>query len=348
MQKRSRVFSVAIAAILAGVLTRGMSGGTNTTRVTKPDKLPQAKASGLVARQDFDIGETWLPKKVMRRDFWHILGVSMASHPDEGSFAHTRLRELIDRPLFKESGPNYKSIANITVPDSNKVSISAMALELATHYKHISPAEAAGYSKKYLSLIDARPNAPFFIMPHGICPIYRLMKDFDCDYEGYKAWKKAHLNFMGCGHGETDNGFIATAPWKKYWWPKKKKTFDKELIKTIEREFPKPKTRQELTAQYMKALKSFPEFFFDDPDKSAYMREPHCHDHYYYESGAGMVLLETTNTALVNGVMNYRHRPSLFFTRGAARQYNKNWMWYIAAFYNGYDDKGNLGRMKAG
>ncbi len=298
--------------------------------------------AGIVARRDFDVGEGWRPKKIMGRDFWHILGISMDSHPDEGSWAHTRFRELIDRPLFKESGLNYSSIANITVPDSNKVSISAMALELATHYKHISPADAARYSKKYLSLIDARPNAPFFIMPHGIRPIYRLMKDFDCDYEGYKSWKNAHPNFMGCVNGETDNDFMATAPWKNYWWPKKKNTFDNKLIKTIEREFPKPRTREELAAQYMKACKSFQKFFFDDADKSVYMRAAHCHDHYFYESGAGMVWLETTNTASPNGVRNYRHRPSLFFTRGAARQYNKKWGWYIAVYYNGYDDKGEF------
>jgi len=342
MQKRLRVFSVAIAAVLTVVFTWGMSGGTNITRVTKPDKPSKAKASGLVARQDFDIGESWRPKKIMGRDFWHILGVSIDSHPDESSLAHTRLRELIDRPLFKESGLNYRSIVNITVPDSNKVSISAMALEMATYYKQISPADAARYSKKYLSLIDARPNAPFFIMPHGTSPIYRLMKDFDCDYEGYKAWNKSRPNFMGCVHAETDNGFMANAPWKKGSWPRTKTTLDKELIKTVEREFPKPRTREELTVQYMKVLKSAPEFFFNDSDKSAHMRAAHCHDHYYYESGAGMVVLETTNTALPDGVMNYRHRPSLFFTRGASRQYNKNWMWYIAAFYNGYDDKGNF------
>gem|GEM_PF-1482063 len=343
MRIRSRVFSLAVAAILAAILAWGADGRTGTTRVTRPDKPTKAKAVGLVARQDFDIGETWRPNKIIGKDFWHILGVSMDSHPDKGSMVGTTMRDVVDEPLFAECGLSYRSIANITVPGTDKVAISAMALELATAYKHISPAQAARYSKKYLSLIDARPNAPFFLMPSGIRPIYRLMKDFDCDYEGYRKWKEGHPNFMGCTHGETDNGFLSAAPWRNYWWPRRiKKTCDQDLINTVETEFPKPKNREELAAQYMKALGAFRKFLFSDADKTEYLRAAHCHDHYYYESGANMVWLETTNTASANGIRNYRHQSSLFFSRGAARQYAKNWGWYIAVFYNGYDDRGDF------
>jgi len=52
------------------------------------------------------------------------------------------------------------------------------------------------------------------------------------------------------------------------------------------------------------------------------------------EWGAGSVTLETTDTG------PYRHQISMFFTRGAARQYRKYWNWYIATFLSGSDSAG--------
>lgn len=282
------------------------------------------KELAFVARKDYDVNKNWQPRKIMGKDYWHILGVSQDTHP-KGNWANTHMKELINKPLFKESGLNYSCIKNITVPDSDKVAVAAMD------------------APKYLELIEASPNVPFFIMPHGIRPIYKLMKSFDCDTENYKAWKNSHPNFIGCIDGETDNDFLSAAPWRDYWWPKfKKNCTDKTLIDTIEKEFPKPANRVELTVQYLKACKGFQKFFFNDQAKANYMRAAHCHDHYFYEAGGEMAWLETTNTASPDGKLNYRHQVSLFFTRGAARQYNKNWGWYIAVFYNGYDDKGKF------
>jgi hypothetical protein len=236
------------------------------------------------------------------------------------------MRELTDTPLFRESGLIYSCVKDITIANSSRVSISAL-----------NPPH-------YLDLIETRPQAPFFIMPFGIRPVYKQMKTFECDTETYSAWKKAHPNFMGWINGETDNDFLSAAPWAKGWWPRIKdgleKTGDKELIQNIVREFPEPKTREELTSQYAMACKANLGYFFHDVDKVSYMRASYCFDHYFYESGSDVGWLETTNTGSLSS--NYRHQVSLFFTRGAARQYHKNWAWYIAVFYNGYDDKGKF------
>ena len=285
--------------------------------------------SDIVARKDYDIGQDWQARKIMGRDFWHILGASQDTQPVKGSWAGTMMRDLVDKPLFKESGCSYGCDLTISVPNSNKVSISAMT------------------PHRYFELIETRPEAPFFIMPNAVRFTCGLMKHFECDNEGYTAWKKAHPNFMGCISGETDNDFWCNVPWNNYGWPRIKaaleKKGDKELIETIEREFPKPQDRVELAAQYMKGLKAVPGYFFDDADKLNYMRAASCFDHYFYENGAGVGWLETTNTGSPDGKSNYRHQVSLFFTRGAARQYHRDWAWYIAVFYNGYDDKGGFG-----
>lgn len=293
---------------------------------TKAADSKTDKSSVLVARKDWNTGRDWQPRQIMGRDFWHMLTVSGDSQPDKGSWAGTRMRELVNKPLFKESGLIYSCVKNITASNSNKVSVSAM-----------NPPH-------YLDLIETRPNAPFFVMPFGIRPVYKQMKLFDCDHEAYSAWKKAHPNFMGWINGETDNDFLAAAPWANGWWPRIKdgleKSGDKELIETIVKEFPEPQNREELTAQYAKVCKANREYFFNDADKVDYMRASFCFDHYFYESGSDVGWLETTNTGSPSS--NYRHQVSLFFTRGAARQYHKNWAWYIAVFYNGYDDTGNF------
>ena len=289
------------------------------------EEAENGKYPGIVVRKDYDIAEEWKPKLVMGKNFWHILLVSMDTHPVKGRWAQNQMRELVGMPLFKESGFSYNCVTTMTVPNTDKVSVSAM--------------EPHGY----FELMNTRPDAPFFIMPKGIRPVFNLFRKFDHDNMGYLNWKKAHPNFMGCVMGEIDNDFLSKYPGKnKYWLKFEKNCNNPQLIADIKKGFPKPENREELTSLYLKACKSFPEFFFKDSPECGYMRAAYCHDHYYYECGAGLAWLETTNTGLPDGRLNYRHQISLFFTRGAAHQYNKNWAWYIAVHYNGYDDTGKF------
>ena len=78
-------------------------------------------------------------------------------------------------------------------------------------------------------------------------------------------------------------------------------------------------------------------YCFGDTARMLFLRGGWCWDHYPLEWGAGGVTMETTNTG------PYRHQVSLFFARGAARQYRSFWSWYIALCYNGNDSKG-IGR----
>ena len=36
-----------------------------------------------MARSDYEVPSDWRPRKVMGKDFWHVLGVSMDTHPDK-------------------------------------------------------------------------------------------------------------------------------------------------------------------------------------------------------------------------------------------------------------------------
>ena len=288
----------------------------------------QEQEKELVARKDYEVSKDWQPSQIMGKDFWFLL---QNDYRDPAFFIDSdksSMRELEKTSLFKESGVLYWN-NSITVPGTNKVSESAM-----------TPAV-------FLELIEKRPQAPFYFMPSSVRPVQGLMKNFEHDIEAYNIWKDAHPNFMGWINAETDNDFFRALPWREdadLWESIKateNKAGNKELIETIVREFPKPQSRQEITLQYLKGLEANRKYFFNDTSKVSYLRASYCFDHYFYESGAHEVALETTNTG-GSEQTHYRHQVSLFFSRGAAHQYNKNWMWYIAAYYNGFDDQGRF------
>lgn len=275
---------------------------------------------GLVARKDYGIASSWTPRPILGRDFWHILLVNSQSHPDKGSTPQY-WTGLAGKRLFTDCGFAYldDGVKALVTPASGKVSLST-----------IDP-------KGLLELVDARPQAPFFVMSSSVRPTYRLMKHWECDSAGYLAWKAAHPNFMGWINGETDNDFLSgLARFQS-------KCEDAELLATVGREFPVPANREELTAQYLRACRAFREFCFNDAGKASYMRASFCLDHQGYESGPSVGVLETTNTGSANGLQNYRHQIGLYFARGAARQYRQEWMWYIASDLNGFNDQGKFG-----
>lgn len=149
---------------------------------------------------------------------------------------------------------------------------------------------------------------------------------------------------MGFRTHEICNVFMTRNPSFGYAWKGVYDSLEKSgelgLRNNIIREFPKPLTREEMASHYMKFVNANLNYFFNDAANVSYNHEMIIQDQYYFESGANMSWLETTTTGSENGHHNYRHQPSLFFTRGAARQYNKKWGWYIASYYNGYNDKG--------
>lgn len=315
--------------ILSTCFLSGQAGGVDGK---------EGRPTSIVARKDYAVGESWLPKKIMGKDFWYLLQNDDRLAPgffiDNGK---SDMRELEDKPLFKESGVLYWN-KSITAPGSNKVSISAMTPAI------------------FLKLIEKRPNAPFFIMPSSIRgltngPLWErggsgIHTNYEHDNENYNAWKKAHPNFMGCINGETDNDFLAVHPegWGGAGFKAKlEKDGRKELLEYIVKEFPKPHNREELTLQMLKVCKASVKYFFNDTNKVSYMSESHCLDHVNAESSSGVLTRETTNTAGGEEGPHYRHQAGLSFTRGAARQYHRNWLWYVAGgFYNGYDDKGHF------
>lgn len=285
-----------------------------------------AQENRLVSRKDYAVSKDWQPRQIMGKSFWFLLQNDFRRPEFFVDSGKSEMRELEERPVFKESGVLYWN-ESITALGCTNVSIAALTPEI------------------FLELIEKRPNAPFYFMPSSVRPPQRLMKAFEHDFTAYTTWKHAHPNFMGWINAETDNDFLRALPWRQHadLWKSLGASDDKDLIRTIVREFPEPKNREEITLQFLKGCEANRKYFFNDTGKVNYLRASYCFDHYFFDSGSDAVTLETTNTGGGEGGTHYRHQVSLFFARGAAHQYNKNWMWYIAAYYNGYDDRGTFG-----
>jgi len=180
-------------------------------------------------------------------------------------------------------------------------------------------------------------DTPFWISSLASRPPFPCLDDYIVKKgakEEYLKWKKEHPNFMGFNISEWDNDYISylCSPWGSKIL--RRGHASEVLVKRVEEEFQNPKNREQALSGLKDYYQAIRKYHFDDPDKLLFLRGGYCFDHYSLEWGASGTWLETTNTG------PYRHQVSLFFIRGASRQYRKPWGWYIALYYNGYDEKG--------
>jgi hypothetical protein len=261
----------------------------------------------IVAREDHDVSAELVPPMIMKRQFWNLL-------PDWP--ADQENSEVVKEAMVRDAAKVY-TLGDLRAANGDPLAVNG---------------------DKLLS-IDPRPDVPFMIYGLAGRPPYRCMDNFRVDNKGYEKWKKEHPNFLGIWTGvEWDNEYINMCL-----------NANPELIELVRQNKTMSDTacdrmnslRTRVTADRNAAVQGLHDcytalrrYYFDDPDKMIFLRAAWCLDHYALEWGAGMVIMETTNTG------SYRHQVSMFNARGAARQYGKPWGWYIATFYNGFNKSG--------
>jgi hypothetical protein len=268
----------------------------------------------IVARKDFNVSPKWQNKKFMDKDFWPLLKANLVTHSDLGK--SDTYNTVSQNALFKECALTY---VNYALPQNivkEPICISKIL------------------RKDHQQAIDSqyKSNVPFFIRYCGTRHPFRLQDKYKHNTAVYKAWLQKHPNFIGFDQGEWDNEIIMM----DYHIGKNK---DQKEKLVFQKRFPCPTSREGSVKRAQKIHKNINNFYFNDQDKMVYMRAGWCFDHYAASWGANMLFLETTNTSA--GDFYYRLQVSMFFTRGASRQFNIPWSWYIANFYNGYDSRGN-------
>ncbi len=261
-------------------------------------------AEPLVARQDFDAAPGWQLKQFSNRDFWVFF---KAPHPVFSANPPESHAEVAREKVFQDC-------AFVYVNPQQKIAGEPVKIQDISQEKSL------------------RPNVPFVVRYFGTRPTFKLKSSYTHDMEGYREWLAAHPDFVSFEQSEWDNELTQMTYWLS--------TFDPEERKRIEALYPAGKTREEFLQTAHKIHTAVGGFFFNDSLRVAYMRAGWCLDHIAAEWGAHHLVLETTNTTGKDSFYHYRWQTSMFFTRGAARQYGLPWGWYAANFYNGYNSAG--------
>lgn len=261
----------------------------------------------LVAREDFDVGGTGAPQVIFGRRFWNVLPAS-AKH-EKGKDAIT------GEAMVREAAGSYH-VEDLRAPGDDPLAVSG----------------------DNLYALKPDPSVPFSISCGASRPPFRCLDDFHADTKRYEAWKQEHPNFMGFWAGsEWDNQFITymfsqaegtLAEGRKKTWT------ETALARTAALRASCSADRDAAVRGLHAVYQGIRRYYFNDPEKMMFLRAGWSFEHYCQEWGAGISILETTNTG------NYRHQVGMAFIRGASRQYRRPWLWYMASYYNGFQKDG--------
>ena len=275
-------------------------------------------AENVVVRHDFDVPSGWNCPLIQGRDFWFILPQSLSNNGDlsklEPPFRNPALQKV---PVFRDGGMiqgAFKRWNSIPKPFVMK----------DLFYSSGNP---------WWNLLESNPkkHVPLMIFSGAVVQANFTGNHFKHDQADYQAFLKRHPNFyMFLSLSEWDNVLVHydTSMFRN----------SPEQQKLAFKHYPPPKNRYEFLKTARKYYESEVNFYFDDRSRISAMRAGWALDHVAAAYGAKMLGLETTNTTA--GLASYRWQTSGYFIRGAARQFNLPWLWYVAHFYNGYNSKG--------
>ncbi len=276
-----------------------------------------AKPERIVARQDYDVSAKLAPPEIMGRRFWNVLGRYLYLKSDN------RPRELRYNPQERYAYSN-EAMVHDAVPCYH-----VRDGLLSTNDGVLLMNDAK------LQNMDPDMGVPFVLSSR---PFLACQQSFQVEKKGYRKWKKEHPNFLGFMAGaEWDSDFMGylrrdvneSVKLLRKWG------MSDDVVNRMRDIFaPASKDRDHALAALRECYLAARKYCFDDPEKMLFLRGGWCWDHYPLEWGSAGAIMETTNTG------PYRHQVSMFFARGAARQYLKFWSWYIAVCYNGNEENG--------
>lgn len=269
---------------------------------------PVSAPGRIVARQDCEVNPKFAPPVILKRQFWNMLGDGSVSKPME--------KHIAQEPMLREAARCHY------LPDLRADGNDPLAVSMDRVLK-MKP--------------SPDPEIPFVVYTSAGRPPFRCMDDFHPNVQAYQKWKETHPNFLGFWAGvEWDNEYVGplTSGPRAVDFARKHHV-PETAIARMQTVLAQARTDRDAAVQGLRECHlAIRRYYFDDPDKLIMFRAGWCLDHYPLDWGAGMVVLETTNTG------PYRHQVSMFHIRGAGRQYGKPWTWYIATYYNGYEKSG--------
>jgi len=186
--------------------------------------------------------------------------------------------------------------------------------------------------------IQGRPFTIDLLPRPGLPKIYYL-SEIKNDQEAYRKWLGEHPEFRGFSTFEWGNDAVVL------YQPQRHKgilpgssrfAITQSDIDRLVAKYPKPMNRDEhVSGLLRRTFNRILEYSFDDPAHLSIGEGHWCIGHLAAYWGAGKIGIETTR--------NYAFwQNQMMFCRGAARQFNIPWSWYVASYFEGFDSKGNM------
>lgn len=167
-----------------------------------------------------------------------------------------------------------------------------------------------------------------------VCPKQFYTGKIGYDDAKYRAWREKHPGFRAFITGEWGND--AFQPYRK---PErllsphtKRWGITQEQLEALLARHPKPKTREAFVNDMFRPhYDRVVDWCFSDPKRLLLFESHYCIGHLAAYWGAGELGIETTRSHMLWQVL-------MMFCRGAARQFARPWMWYIASYMGGSAD----------
>ncbi len=304
-----------------------------------------ASAENWVKRTDFEVDPAWSPNRSENIP-WRMMFDFFSASPwadDQGGAWHCVLtgametdkskivpgtEKLVELPLFKES---WLCLRTWPPVDFRKIGSGEEPLALR-HF--LTPelwrvADLLEANDRYYTVISRMREGQYI---------------FDTNYrwemEEFQNWKKSHPHFLAFNVDEWCNDYLSAIASRFAAELKKGNITQEEYDKGLKK-YQYERTAVDITRYFHDIFDTFASFLYNDPQNMIIMHAYWNMAHIAANKGAGHLFLETTNSTGPD-YETYRWQPSMFYTRGAARQFQTRWSWYIASFYNGFDTKGEF------
>ena len=293
------------------------------------------RAERLVVRTDFDIPASWSPRKLMGHDFLpSFLQEYWTANRESKPPPLPMYSECIDllnagkgvnlyRSAQREGQPSKTNYA-VEVPESDRFRRPYTFAEAASAAR-LRPVDAPG-----------REKMPFLFQMRGDRPSFLLDASYPlADRESYRAWRAAHPNCIGA---QTLGEWDQQAMWYRAF---SGSTSNKTLLARLRESFPLPRgvsetlINRDVYAQWLReCVRREREFYFGEESLWGLHSGTASLAPCMLECGMTGVFYESTPQGAGTWVV-----PGAY-ARGASRQFDAPFGWYVANFMSGYTRDG--------
>ena len=312
-------------------------GGNRFLRVTTQNawvrnRRPEDVFTAIVETveiRDSDVPPRHVPKRIMGRDYWPALYRYRDWLPDakyDNSAFEVRFDnpDIFKLPAFRDAAPVYWAHNNPPPVDG----ASGTWRRFADNFRDTERDREIADSNPF-------PDRPFLFAATAKRQFWTWGAECDLDYADFAEWRAQHPNALYSGTIlEWDNDLMLAYRRMASMTDKTRRAKVEALIGKCP-----PKTREErmdvMRRQYA------------DRHKAAYGDKMAVHASHVFsqhlggDCGADVLVVETTNTSgSPTNDSEYRWNLAPMFVRGAARQFDRLWEWYWAAYMNGFSTNG--------